>query len=152
MKKLLCGIFALVMLFSMMALTIHAETPEEDLGGIFSAERWAYSGEMLVLGMGMIFLVLTILWGILAIFTKTMGNAEKKPAKEEKPTPKVESKPVQTPAVPVAAPASDDAIVAAITAAIAMTIDSDPALSSQFAGGFRVVSFKKKSGKTSWNH
>ena len=31
-------------------------------------------------------------------------------------------------------------------------IDSDPALSSQFAGGFRVVSFKKKNGKTSWNH
>ena len=38
--------------------------------------------------------------------------------------------------------AGDDALVAAITAAIAATIESDPALASQFAGGFRVVSFK----------
>ena len=30
-------------------------------------------------------------------------------------------------------------------------IDSDPALSSQFKGGFRVVSFQKKSGKNAWN-
>ena len=37
-------------------------------------------------------------------------------------------------------------------APVAAYIDSDPALSSQFAGGFRVVSFKKKNGKTSWNH
>ncbi|MBQ9781026.1 MAG: OadG family protein [Clostridia bacterium] len=172
MKKVLCILLSVVMLLSLFALTICAEAPQEtaptveetqapsveeaqdDLGGIFSAERWAYSGEMLVLGMGMIFLVLGILWGILAIFAKSMGGAEK-PAKEEKLTPKVESKPVPAPvapAAPVAAPTSDDAIVAAITAAIAMTIESDPALSSQFKSGFRVVSFQKKSGKTSWNH
>ena len=153
MKKVLCSVLALLMLFSAMALTIHAETPVEETG-LFSPERWVYAGEMLVLGMGMVFLVLAILWGILAIFAKTMGGAEK-PAKKEKPA-KVETKHTPAPA-PTAAPApavaaSDDAIVAAITAAIAMTIDSDPALSSQFAGGFRVVSFRKKNGKTSWNH
>lgn len=153
MKKVLCSVLALLMLFSAMALTIHAETPVEETG-LFSPERWIYSGEMLVLGVGMVFLVLAILWGILTIFAKTMGGAEK-PAKKEKPA-KVETKPTPAPA-PTAAPApavaaSDDAIVAAITAAIAMTIDSDPALSSQFAGGFRVVSFRKKNGKTSWNH
>ncbi len=129
---------------------------EEDLGGIFSGERLAYAGEMLVLGMGMVFLVLTILWMVLIIFAKTMGGAEKKPAKQEKPA-KTETKPAPTPAVqptPVASATAttDDAVVAAITAAIAMTIASDPALSSQFASGFRVVSFQKKSGKTSWNH
>ena len=127
---------------------------EEDLGGIFSAERFAYAGQMLLLGIGMVFLVLAILWMVLIIFAKTMGGAEK-PAKPEKPA-KAESKPTpKAVPAPVAASApatSDDAIVAAITAAIAMTIDSDPALASQFAGGFRVVSFKKKSGKTSWNH
>lgn len=153
MKKVLCSVLALLMLFSAMALTIHAETPVEETG-LFSPERWIYSGEMLVLGVGMVFLVLAILWLVLIIFAKTMGGAEK-PAKEKNPV-KDESKPTPTP-VPVAAPApvaaaSDDAIVAAITAAIAMTIDSDPALSSQFAGGFRVVSFQKKNGKTSWNH
>ena len=134
---------------------------EEDLGSIFSPARWAYSGEMLLLGMGMVFLVLAILWAVLVIFAKTMGGAEK-PAKTEKPA-KKEAKPAPTPVptpapvasvtpvVPVAAPASDDAIVAAITAAIAMTIASDPALSSQFQSGFRVVSFQKKSGKNAWN-
>ena len=155
MKKVLCSVLALLMLFSVMALTIHAETPVEETG-LFSPERWVYAGEMLLLGMGMVFLVLAILWGILTIFAKTMGGV-KKSAKKEKPA-KVETKPAPAPvAAPVAAPAvpttaSDDAIVAAITAAIAMTIDSDPALSSQFAGGFRVVSFQKKNGKTSWNH
>lgn len=153
MKKVLCSVLALLMLFSVMALTIHAETPVEETG-LFSPERWIYSGEMLVLGVGMVFLVLAILWGILTIFAKTMGGV-KKSVKKETPA-KVEPKPAPAP-VPTAAPAptvaaSDDAIVAAITAAIAMTIDSDPALSSQFAGGFRVVSFQKKNGKTSWNH
>ena len=134
---------------------------EEDLGGIFSAERFAYAGQMLLLGIGMVFLVLAILWMVLIIFAKTMGGAEK-PAKTEKPA-KKEAKPAPTPVptpapvasvtpvAPVAAPASDDAIVAAITAAIAMTIASDPALSSQFQSGFRVVSFQKKSGKNAWN-
>ncbi|MBE6558821.1 MAG: hypothetical protein E7661_07430 [Ruminococcaceae bacterium] len=125
---------------------------EEDLGGLFSSARLAYSGQMILLGVSMVFLVLAILWAILAIFAKTMGGVEK-PAKQEKPA-KVESKPAPAtpvaPAAPVATPTSDDAIVAAITAAIAMTIESDPALSSQFAGGFRVVSFKK-SGKNAWN-
>ncbi len=132
----------------------NTDVVEEDLGGIFSAKRWVQSGEMLLLGMAMIFLVLSILWMVLTIFAKTMGGAEKsakpeKSAKAEKPA-KAEPKPAP---IPVAAPApatSDDAIVAAITAAIAMTIESDPALASQFAGGFRVVSFKK-SGKNAWN-
>ena len=60
--------------------------------------------------------------------------------------------PVAAPAV-APNPATDDgALIAAITAAIAATIESDPDLASQFVGGFRVVSFQKKNGKTSWNH
>lgn len=152
MKKALCIFLSLLMLLSLTVLPAYAEVAVEDTG-IFSPERWSYSGEMLVLGVGMVFLVLAILWGILAIFAKTMGGA-KKPVKQEKSTPKAEAKPVPEPAAPVSpitAPASDDAIVAAITAAIAMTIESDPALSAQFAGGFRVVSFRKKNGKNAWN-
>ena len=102
------------------------------------------AGLMIVQGVGMVFLVLAILWMVLLIFKKVFY---KDPAKQEK---KAEA-PAEAPA-PVAAPADDGALVAAITAAVAAYIDSDPALSSQFAGGFRVVSFKKKNGKTSWNH
>lgn len=118
---------------------------EEDLGGAFSAERLSLAGLMIIQGMGMVFLVLAILWMVLVIFKKIFY---KDPAKTEKKTEKTAD------AAPAAVPASaDDAqLVAVITAAVAAYIDSDPALASQFAGGFRVVSFKKKNGKTSWNH
>ena len=104
------------------------------------------AGLMIIQGVGMVFLVLAILWMVLLIFKKVFY---KDPAKQEKK----EEATAEAPA-PVAAPApaDDGALVAAITAAVAAYIDSDPALSSQFAGGFRVVSFKKKNGKTSWNH
>lgn len=116
---------------------------EEDLGGAFSPARLSMAGLMIVQGVGMVFLVLAILWMVLLIFKKVFY---KDPAKQDKK----EEAPVEAPA-PVVAPADDGALVAAITAAVAAYIDSDPALSSQFAGGFRVVSFKKKNGKTSWN-
>ena len=125
-----------------MAPTESAEG-EEDLGGAFSPARLSMAGLMIIQGMGMVFLVLAILWIVLMIFKKVFY-------KEPKTTTKKVEEPA--PAAPVAAaPANDDALVAAITAAVAAYIDSDPALSSQFAGGFRVVSFKKKNGKTSWN-
>ena len=125
-----------------MAPTESAEA-EEDLGGAFSPARLSMAALMIIQGMGMVFLVLAILWIVLMIFKKVFY-------KEPKTTTKKVEEPA--PAAPVAAaPANDDALVAAITAAVAAYIDSDPALSSQFAGGFRVVSFKKKNGKTSWN-
>ena len=116
---------------------------DEDLGGAFSPARLQTAGLMIIQGMGMVFLVLAILWLVLLIFKKIFY---KDPAAAAKKTPE------PAPAAPVATPANDDALVAAITAAVAAYIESDPALSSQFKGGFRVVSFKKKNGKTSWNH
>lgn len=123
---------------------VESAEAEEDLGGAFSPARLSKAGLMIIQGMGMVFLVLAILWMVLLIFKKVFY---KDPNKQEKK----EEAPAEAP-VPVAAPADDGALVAAITAAVAAYIDSDPALSSQFAGGFRVVSFKKKNGKTSWNH
>ncbi len=134
--------------------SVKTDAEEEDLGGLFSGARLAYAGEMLVLGISMVFLVLAVLWVVLIIFAKTMGNEKSSKKKEAKEESASAPAPVSTPIVASApsAATSDDAIVAAITAAIAMTIESDPALSSQFASGFRVVSFQKKNGKTSWNH
>ncbi len=117
----------------------------EDLGSAFSSARISYALRMTLLGMGMVFAVLALLWIVLAIFKKALGGKE--PAKE-KPAPVA---PVAPSPAPVAPAADEGATVAAITAAIAAMIESDPALRSQFAGGFRVVSFKKKSGKTAWN-
>ena len=121
---------------------------EEDLGSILSPARISYAIRMTVLGMGMVFSVLALLWLVLVIFKNALAEKPAKAKAEEASEPAPAPAPAVTPA-----PAGDDpAIIAAITAAIAATIDSDPALSQQFAGGFRVVSFKKKSGKTSWNH
>ena len=121
---------------------------EEDLGSILSPARISYAIRMTVLGMGMVFAVLALLWLVLVIFKNALAEKPAKAKVEEASEPAPAPAPAVTPA-----PAGDDpAIIAAITAAIAATIDSDPALSQQFAGGFRVVSFKKKSGKTSWNH
>ena len=121
---------------------------EEDLGPILSPARISYAIRMTVLGMGMVFSVLALLWLVLVIFKNALAEKPAKAKAEEASEPAPAPAPAVTPA-----PAGDDpAIIAAITAAIAATIDSDPALSQQFAGGFRVVSFKKKSGKTSWNH
>ena len=47
---------------------LSASTEAADLGGAFSPERWAYAGQMTLLGMLMIFSVLAILWGVLALF------------------------------------------------------------------------------------
>lgn len=138
------------------ASSAELEAVTEDLGPAFSSARVSYAIRMTVLGVGMIFAVLAMLWGIVAIFSAAMGHKLPKAEKvKEKPAPETQ-KPAPAP-TPVPAPAPvpagiDPAVVAAITAAIAETIAADPALAEQFAGGFRVVSFKRKSGKSSWNH
>ena len=125
---------------------VDAAEVEEDLGGAFSSQRLSMAGLMIIQGMGMVFLVLVVLWLVLLVFKKVFY---KDPAKASKTPKAVEPAPAPAPVAPAT---SDDALVAAITAAVAAYIESDPALSSQFSGGFRVVSFKKKNGKTSWNH
>ena len=123
---------------------------EEDLGGAFSSARLSLAGLMVLEGVGMVFLVLAILWIVLlifkAIFYKDPAKADKtaeKPAPAKAEAPVKKSAPAPAP-VAMPAPAADDAqLIAVITAAVAAAIESDPALTSQFASGFRVVSFKK---------
>lgn len=132
--------------------------PEQDLGGAFSTERLALAGTMIVVGMGMVFLVLAILWGVLIIFKKVMydgtGRKKEKATPVEKATPAApapDDEMVAAIAGAMAYAQDDGAIAAAITAAISEMIASDENLSREFAGGFRVVSFRKKSGKGAWN-
>lgn len=128
-----------------------------DMGGFASPERLAMAGQMILEGMGLVFLSLAILWGVLVIFRKIMHDAPLKKAEEQKKKKPVNEIIPDDEDVPVTftdspAPAEDDgAVVAAITAAIAAAIASDEALSAQFASGFRVVSFKKKNTGSAWN-
>lgn len=98
-----------------------------------AADKFAYGGQMLLIGMSVVFAVLLILWGSLELFhlivTKLPAAVEKKRKKNAVPAP----------AETVAANIPDDEseIVAVIAAAIAAANEENP------AGSFRVVSFRR---------
>ncbi|MBE6546902.1 MAG: hypothetical protein E7668_05635 [Ruminococcaceae bacterium] len=122
----------------------------------FSGEAWRYAGEMTLLGMGMIFAVLAILWGVLAIFKVIFAGKTPKAPKEKAPKAKTE-----TPAA-VSDEPSDE--VKAVLAATVRAVQEDDAatvavLTAAVAayraqegtdGAFRVVSFRRTGGRA-WN-
>lgn len=128
----------------------------------FSAEAWKYAGEMTLLGMGMVFAVLALLWGILAVFKLIfVGKSPKAPKEPWAP------KTMASKTASATEKAPDDAISAVIAASI-QAYQEDEArnntalvavLTAAVAayrteegseGGFRVVSFKRASGRA-WN-
>ena len=111
----------------------------------FSGEAFKYAGEMTLLGMGMIFTVLALLWGVLAIFKLVF--AEKAP-KTEKPkaAPVAPAEPTSVEEAASAMATDDTALIAVLTAAVAAYRDAEGE-----SGGFRVVSFKRASGSRGWN-
>ena len=100
-----------------------------------TADKFAYGGQMLLIGMSVVFSVLLILWGSLELFhlivTKLPAALEKKrKAKAEAEVEVVEAA--------QAAPGEDESeLVAVFAAAIAAASEEDP------AGSFRVVSFRR---------
>lgn len=124
------------------------------------SDRLNYIGIGTLLGMGVIFAVLILLWLILELFhlcmSKATGKKTDKAAEEPVPEPAPVPVPVEEP-VPVAETADDGELIAAITAAISVYLEGEavavgPSASvSQFASGFRVVSFKKVGSAAHWN-
>jgi len=116
------------------------------MGGAFSAERLALAGQMTLLGMAMIFAVLSILWGVLAIFKLIFAKPE--PKKKAAPAPKAEPVVIPEPVV-VPEEADDGELIAILTAAIAAYEASNG--NEVAEGGFRVVSFRRANGGKAWN-
>ena len=112
-------------------------------------ERVAEGFEILILGMLMVFAVLAILWGVLAIFKVVFYDIpNKKKEKAEKAASQVTEPENREPAPATVAPSEDNgAIVAAITAALTAYF----AESGEYSGGFRVVSFRKSQTGSAWN-
>lgn len=120
------------------------------------AERAALSVEILLSGMGTVFFVLIILWGIIAAIGMAFSSGSKKTEAKKEAAADKKSEPTQTPvSAPVVQPApapsaptasSDDALIAAICAAIE-AYRAEEGLSGL---PYRVVSFKRRSGKKSW--
>ena len=124
----------------------------------FSAEAWAEAGQMTLLGMLLVFAVLGALWAVLTVFKLVfVGRAPK--TKEPKQKKKITAEKSDGPtviAMPGAAPysqpaQSDDAqLIAVITAAVSAYIEAEG--SGEYAGGFRVVSFKRVQNTRTWNN
>ena len=98
-------------------------------------EKFSLAGEMILRGMGTVFIVLVTLWAIIAIFgaiSKSGINKKKKTVPE-----------VILPESETHEQNNNDEIIAAITAAIE-AYRADEGLTGR---GYRVVSFKKRSVK-----
>jgi hypothetical protein len=127
-----------------------------DLGGRFSPERVKYSLEMTLLGLLAVFSVLALIWAVLALFKIFMYDmpnkrkSENNGSKTNQPVAPMQIN-VEETGASVTPVANNDATVAAIIAAISAYITSDPQLSQEYSGGFRVVSFKRVRDKASWN-
>ncbi len=113
-------------------------------------ERASTAGVVTLQGMLTIFLVLSILWGIIEIMHAIVHRNE--PKEKHEPAPKKKKEKVAD----VATPNADDAAVAAaIAAALAASEDSGATVAAitaavsaalaedGYTGGFRVVSFKR---------
>lgn len=119
-----------------------------NLGGSFSSERLALAGQMTLLGMVMIFAVLALLWGVLAIFQNVMAGRTVKPAPATKSAPEADPAPV---AAPVAESDDNEVIAAIIAAAVAAYMADEGNAETAYNGGFRVVSFRRVQGGKAWN-
>ena len=122
----------------------------------FSGEAWAEAGKVTLLGMLMIFGVLSLLWGVLAIFKVLFVKGDKKEKQEKKVSPEPKkAEPVAKVEAPVSvapsAATNDDAMIAVITAAITAYRASEEGMDSASASGFRVVSFKRAGRCRAWN-
>lgn len=110
------------------------------------SERASLAGEVALIGLLIVFSVLAILMIALYIFQYLMYTLPKR-KKEKAEATAPAAAPAETPVAPAEGPADDLSLIAVLTAAVA-AYESE---ASGYTGGFRVVSFKRKSGRTSWD-
>ena len=117
-------------------------------------ERVTYALRMLIVGLGAVFAILALLWGVLVLARVLLfdipsrSKVKKDSVKSESPKslPNISV----SPAAPVAAPATQDngVLIAVITAAVSAAMQEEGTLPP---GGFRVVSFRRSSNSGAWN-
>jgi Na+-transporting methylmalonyl-CoA/oxaloacetate decarboxylase gamma subunit len=124
--------------YALLSTNVDYTKPLESVG-----EKLALGGRMLLMGIGIVFSVLLLIWGALELFHYLCATlpeqlkAKKAAAKAaESEAPKSEAAAPVAPVAPVAAPIGDTELVAVITAAIAASENAP-------VGSFRVVSFRR---------
>ena len=134
-----------------MLLTIPGETEVSIKIGV--AKEYA---ELLwltpLVGIAMVFAVLTVLWGVLVLFKLIFARPKKDKTQNNKKTDEASKSESTVDATAVAAPvaATDDSeLIAVLTAAIyAYESEQNP---NEPIGNFRVVSYRRTNGGRSWN-
>lgn len=121
-------------------------------------DRVMYALRMLVVGLGAVFAILALLWGVMVLArvllhdipdrNKVSKNQRKNAPSTDRPN--VSSSPATPASVAPATSAAQDngALIAVITAAISAAMQEEGTLPS---GGFRVVSFRRSSNGSAWN-
>ena len=118
-------------------------------------EKFALCGRMILIGMGTVFLVLVVLWAVIAVFGAVARLKEKK--ERERIMEEVRNSPAPNdaktgmtdlPAAPAEEEGEDPGVlIAVITAAI----EAYRAAEGAPAGSYRVVSFRRRNTNKSWN-
>lgn len=147
---------------NILAVAASGTAAVEELGGAFSSERIMYALRMTLLGMCAVFAVLALLYLVLQLFKLFVYTLPQKRKNAELQKDSQSAAPagntvisdlpaVQDNGEAYETEADDAATVAVITAAIAAYIASDETLTREYSGGFRVVSFRRSRGNSSWN-
>ena len=134
-----------------MLLTIPGETEVSIKIGV--AKEYA---ELLwltpLVGIAMVFAVLTILWGVLVLFKLIFARPKKDKTQNNKKTDEASKSESTVDATAVVAPVAvtdDSELIAVLTAAIyAYESEQNP---NEPIGNFRVVSYRRTNGGRSWN-
>lgn len=128
---------------------------DQDLSGadMSFGERLEYALQGTVTGMVMVFSVLGLLFGIVSlskvVFYDIPENKKKKKQKAHAPKEASVVAPAPAPVAESERVEDNGELIAVITAAVAAMIESGD-YKDEFAGGFRVVSFKR-SAQSAWN-
>lgn len=132
------------MMLTALSTTVTATPATEEVVENFGQRLVTGLGN-LVLGMIVVFAVLTILWLILEVVGKIFAKSDAKAAaKKAAEAPKTVEAPIL-----VEEEDNDEELVAAITAAVTLCLEAE---NGGEAPAFKVVSFRKTYSKQSWNN
>ena len=151
-KKLRVFLASSAAVSALAATSVFAKSGDIAGDSLTLGERFEYALQGTVTGLLMVFAVLALLWGIVSLSKVIFYDIPRKRKANEEKIADAVSEVLNDAAAPVqpSLPETDDTQLAAvITAAVAAMIESGE-YKEEFAGGFRVVSFKRASGKK-WN-